>query len=240
MQVTEKLYPEGKKPRKNKFTKQSRDREANLWVSMHTTMCGYSGEDLGTLFSQVRLLNSLNCCPKIPGPVCESNLNTSNNQCTTELQCLASMLELYIQLSWFNLISEKSYLLDSQCLCSCTFHKSSVIYTETLETAKTFQWCCHPHPPPPSPTVSITCCFSSSRLLLFVLSPGVLVPFFPSLSLGHQQHTDKTTNTSDSYRLCVKVHHGSDKTQWAKAKMAAAAAAGTDWLHSAGSLGLFL
>lgn len=147
------------------------------------------------------------------------------------------MLDLSIELSWFHFISVKSYLLASQCLCSCTFHKSSVTYTKTLETVKTFQRCCHP----PPPTVSITCCFSSSRLLLFVLSPGVLVPFFPSLSLGHQQHTDKTTNTSDSHRLYLKVHHGSDRTQWAKANTAAAAAdARTDWLHSAGSLGLFL
>lgn len=168
----------------------------------------------------------------------ESNPNTSTNQCTTVAQCLVYTLWNFIQLSWFNPISVKSYLVPSQCarVYVCTFHKSSVTYTGTLETAKTFQRCCLPTP---HHRFRHMLFFIFQTSLICALSWG-LGALFPSLSLAHQQHTDKTTNTSDSHRLYVKEHHGFDRLQRAKASITAAAAAGTDWLPTVRSLGLFL
>lgn len=167
----------------------------------------------------------------------ESNPITFTNKCTTVAQCLVYMLWHFIQLFWFDSISVKSYLVPSQCarVYVCTFHKSSVTYTGTLETAKTFQRCCSPTPHHRFRHML----FFIFQTLICALSWG-LGALFPSLFLAHQQHTDKTTNTSDSHRLYVKVHHGSARLQWAKATITAAAAAGTDWLHRVRSLGLFL
>lgn len=103
------------------------------------------------------------------------------------------MLDLSIELSWFHFISVKSYLLASQCLCSCTFHKSSVTYTKTLETVKTFQRCCHPHPPLfPSHAVFHLPDFSYLCSLL-----GSWCPFFPRclLAINNTQTKQQTPLT---------------------------------------------